>query len=500
MSRQAALLRLLPPFVGRRQSIERKQSVVVSGTSEVQELHTPEWIPAWFFSQGWCVPDEVKEMMLEKQKEEQLGGKLTFFDVAGPPVRFLWWATVLYWCYTVLLPGLAFTFTECSGNGQMMATYASWLWASCVPVFAGMFIIQWWCLMYTIVPMVQWLEFLPVGPIKQPPFWLWLGYNMTMSAITMTDVVTQGFFLASSLRMFTCQGWHHLDVAWQAVWSQSILHWIPLGTNLRLVLVLPWVVLLIQLPFFVFSVLPVRVCSEGNCVAYECRAEKNGYYAVGSTQRIWHADALKPLARLNRMALLNDGQFQWSVARAAWQTLHPAADKTPLEEVARQLHILKMEMRQLILRASLFILCQNCTRLEVQTTFFALARMARWKGDLWQDGLSLALTHLASLYELFSLAGNVWKVRDLKLEAQLYAQQQVEATDEGSAKAEAERQHAAVKEEVREIWHREVSILLVVCFAFIVQVHAGVKLVAALFWCPDAVWNFPNRCVDVPNF
>ena len=54
--------------------------------------------------------------------------------------------------------------------------------------------------------MVQWLEFLPVGPIKQPPFWLWLGYNMTMSAITMTDVVTQGFFLASSLRMFTCQG------------------------------------------------------------------------------------------------------------------------------------------------------------------------------------------------------------------------------------------------------------------------------------------------------
>ena len=32
------------------------------------------------------------------------------------------------------------------------------------------------------------------------------------------------------------------------------------------------------------------------------------------------------------------------------------------------------------------------------------------------------------------------------------------------------------------------------CFAFIVQVHAGVKLVAALFWCPDAApWLF-LRC------
>eukprot|EP00913_Durusdinium_trenchii_P030094 g28200.t1 len=244
-----------------------------------------------------------KRLVPNETMPEDKRYKLTMFDISGPPVLLLWMATLIQWPFFMFLPWIAFYFTECNGLG--MPHYATWVWLFPLPIL--------------------------------------------------------GFLLASVCRWFGCEGWDQIAQIWEDV--------------------------IIQLPLFIASALPARLfCCK--YVDFDCRSEKEGYNVFScwpqnvaecqwTTSHIWHADAwlpafdswgrpclfvmfidvrpssrsvrvcrpfdedaLKTLALLNRMVLVQEGQHQLQLERA----------KHTKHDLNRSTQILKMELRQMIPR------------------------------------------------------------------------------------------------------------------------------------------------------
>ena len=62
------------------------------------------------------------------------------------------------------------------------------------------------CVMYTIVPVAQWLKGLSVPLVGEASFKVWLAFTGFQSLTSHADVVTQGLFLASTCRSISCPG------------------------------------------------------------------------------------------------------------------------------------------------------------------------------------------------------------------------------------------------------------------------------------------------------
>ena len=161
------------------------------------EDRKPEWLPAWLYNPRFGIPDAVQLRMMTKKTKGGLH-KLTMFDVAGPAIKPLWRATYVLWSYAILLPWAAERLAvHCTGIGR--SAYSVGVWFTFIPVALMMLVVEWRCLMYTIVPRAQWA----------PPAWgfhPWLAWTSMLSLIGHADVVTQGLFLASTLRLATCTG------------------------------------------------------------------------------------------------------------------------------------------------------------------------------------------------------------------------------------------------------------------------------------------------------
>ncbi|CAK9094347.1 unnamed protein product [Durusdinium trenchii] len=479
-------------------------------------VDVPIWLPRWFLTSYWGVPSEVKELMKEKRlvpnetMPEDKRYKLTMFDISGPPVLLLWMATLIQWPFFMFLPWIAFYFTECNGLG--MPHYATWVWLFPLPILVLVVGIELWCFTYTIVPVVQWLGNMTTPLRSKPSFGFWFYWHLSLSLCSHTDLVTQGFLLASVCRWFGCEGWDQIAQIWEDVWENSIFAWITPGENLRFILIFAWITTIIQLPLFIASALPARLfCCK--YVDFDCRSEKEGYNVFScwpqnvaecqwTTSHIWHADALKTLALLNRMVLVQEGQHQLQLERA----------KHTKHDLNRSTQILKMELRQMIPRIVLLNFLQNCTKLEVQTTIFSLGRMVMKAHLNWQCLFCILIAHITSANDLFQICLRAKKIAEARKES---AASDEPADDIGTlgmdrppAESRAAPSSAAVdvRSASRNLDARPQAIdsmdwmlAFVWCAAllcFLVQLHSFGKLVGA-FICEDAIWNFPDRCVDV---
>ncbi|CAE6971274.1 unnamed protein product [Symbiodinium sp. KB8] len=227
-----------------------------------------------------------------------------------------------------------------------------------------------------------------------------------LHVLTHMDVMTQGLFLATTLHRFHCPGFGKTRDAWHQVWGNSILSWMAWGSSLETLVIVSWGVFVLQLVLFALHAMPVQP------VSFACQSEKQGYLNVAGFGyvRIWHADALKDLASSNRMAMVSAGHLRLSVKRA-----HQELQAQPPNDT-RFLHILKMELRHLLLRIVLVNLCTNCTKIEVQTTIFALGRFDS-DGTLDQEGfLCITLAHLTSLQALQVIVAGLLAIRSAQEE------------------------------------------------------------------------------------
>ncbi|CAE7240128.1 unnamed protein product [Symbiodinium natans] len=430
-------------------------------------VHNPtDGLPDWMLSAPFGVPQEVQDIMHEK------GEKLTLFDVSGPPVRLLWIATLSGLTFALSVPWLAFAYTQCEGEGT--AVYSSWLWIAFLPYALVMMAIEWRCFMYTAVPVLQWLKVLPVPCSKNPSLRFSLAWHLPMAFMMQMDIMTQGLFLATTLRSFRCEGFEHVLDAWERVWHQSVLSWITWGASLKVIVVACWAIQILQMVLYAGYALPTHC----HCLDFQCRSEKKGYPVLCGLTTIWHADALKALAGSSRMPMLQAGQLKLSLERAK-KELHGA-----VPNYVRYLQVLKMELRHLLLRLLLVCCFVNCTKLEVQTTFFALSRMedAHEQSALHlrhtEQLLSIAVAHCTSFVALNDIC---WGARALW-----------DAVKEPAGKLNDD-------DSAKESW--EIRCLLGVAISVavlcgLIQAHGLAKLVAA-FVCQDSVWNFPNKCVQV---
>ncbi|CAJ1327681.1 unnamed protein product [Effrenium voratum] len=443
----------------------------------------PEWLPAWLFTARFGIPAVVTKRMESKQCEK-MDNKLTMFDVAGPPMKWLWFSTVVYWTYSIVLPWFAYRHIQCTTFGHFR--YPLWLWWTFVPVLMTLVIVEWRCVMYTIVPVAQWLKGLSVPLVGEASFKVWLAFTGFQSLTSHADVVTQGLFLASTCRSISCPGWSKIYVAWETVWASSPLSWISAGKDLKVIMLLSWSVLVVQLPLYVVGALPCRCVDyrmgfnpkseSGHHDQHEARGEPEGY-ETWTGVRIWHADAIKCLANVNRMAVLNEGQFELSLQRAREEVTN--------DDARRGLHILGQTGRGMFLRAVLTNLCQNCTKLELQTTIFALGHMIQPEDVDFQVALSLVLANATSLQALMAL---VRKIRMLREQKFLAWEQMCQA---------AKPLPALYEYMVVSLYDYLTLGVILVCV--LVQLHSITKFAMA-FVCQDALWNLPNKCVDVPGF
>ena len=263
-----------------------------------------------------------------------------------------------------------------------------------------------------------------------------------------------------------------------------MLNWMTFGKDLRLLMTLSWSTLIIQMIFFVSSAWPLRRLNYRMGLSRTndgCeQGEPYGYTAVSGTQ-VWHNDALKSLAALNRMVMLSDGQFEYSMNRADYTLRHE-------RDGVRCLHVLRMETRQMIQRAVLINFFQNCSKLELQTTVFALGRWTEPGSFDYEAMVAIGLAHLTSLYAWIELVRNVCRVRKLKHKAGKQIKQCAMENITNSGK---------VRDEYTLITFNEGMASIIILACVLTQCHCLVKLIMA-FKCHDALWNLPNTCVRAP--
>jgi len=477
----------------------------------------PEWLPRWLYTSTWGVPCEVKQMM--KQKIERpnkslgdYGSHLTMFDVSGPAVRLLWIATVIQWPFMIMFPFIAFQFTDCNGLG--LPAYHMWLWSLVFPIFAAMMIIEWRCFTYTITPVVQWLERMETPPCCSGFCW-WMASQICLSAISTGDVVTQALLLSSTCRWFTCPGWSNVATAWVDIWNNSLFSWVTAGKNLQTILIVTWGLAIMQLPLFVLAALPVR-WFVGQNLDFGLCSEKDGYHVSScwpsldtatdseaeccgrvhcKCSKIWHADALKTLATLNRMSYVNAGLFLLQHQRA--QIAFKSGDRD------RCCQILTMEVRQMIPRIFLINFCQNCIKLEVQTTIFSLGRMVSSTTDNninWQCLFCILLAQLTATYDLYTILSRAKKLwAGVSMCILPPENRDVSRNGESSTRVAVGEPSQVLETAVREIRWLTWFVWFAGALCATVQLHSMAKLIGA-FVCPDAMWNFPDRCADVQKY
>ncbi|CAE7562217.1 unnamed protein product [Symbiodinium sp. CCMP2592] len=281
--------------------------------------------------------------------------------------------------------------------------------------------------------------------------------------------MTQGLFVATTLRRLQCEGYDHVVDVWEQAWHESIVGWFRFGADLQAVVIASWAMQILQMVVYALYGMPTR------CLRFECQSEKTGYDVICSCLgTMWHADTMKALAGSNRMPLLQMGQLELSLIRAD-EFLQEAEPN-----FARYYAVLKSELRILLLRIVLVGCCVNCSKLEIQSTMFALTRAGKRTGLRKADAeelLSLAVAHFTSLFALHVALASVLDLR---------------AGIKKARRLQEEKQTAIIAE-IRWLFR---FVYGCVAFCVVTQCHCVAKLIAA-FVCEDSVWDLPMHCVDL---
>ncbi|CAE7209320.1 unnamed protein product [Symbiodinium natans] len=128
----------------------------------------------------------------------------------------------------------------------------------------------------------------------------------------------------------------------------------------------------------------------------------------------------------------------------------------------------------------------NCSKLELQTSLFALGRMSEPSSPDFEAMVAIGLAHVISLHAWSRLVRLVFQVRRLKHKAGNYVNRHHDGTKIGE-----------IKDEYTLITFNERMAVIIIVACVLTQVHCLVKSCVA-FRCDDALWNLPNSCVTPP--
>lgn len=401
------------------------------------------------------------------------------FDVCGPPLKyFMPWATAGCFVASILVPVLAVASSHCEGKHEMLATYPYWLWLPFFLWVAIMELLEWKCFTYLVIPVIA-----TSGPKRilwfKTSFKCWTCCSIFLSVVMQAEVWSQGLLAASAIRAsLDCKGWREtLEPAWSKAWNDSSWKPFELGGNLLALAGLAWCFLVVKLVVYVFRAVPTKVikCER---VDYGCGAEPHGYAVPFCWMRVWHADAMKTLASLNRMVFLLDGQTEYAIKRAYFKLV-----SDPGERPYTFFHVLKMDMRIMLFDAFFINFLQNCAKLQFQTSYIAFLMYANLAANVNVEWtlLSLFLTHMTSAVSFFVKLREWAMSRDSRILVRKEFRKGMDDAD----------------------WHEydklvflQRSVALVLTLQFLFQSFCAVNFYMSQWHCESHLWSVFQGCVE----
>lgn len=401
------------------------------------------------------------------------------FDVSGPPLKYYMpLATAGCFVASILVPVLAVESSHCEGKEEMLATYPDWLWLPFFFWVAIMVLLEWKCFTYLVIPLVA-----TSGPKRilwfETTLECWTYCSIFLSIVMQAEVWSQGLLAASAVRAsLDCKGWREtLEPAWSKAWNDSSWNPFEHGGNLLALAGLAWCFLAAQLVVYVFRAIPLKLI-QCERVDYGCGAEPHGYTVPFCCMRVWHADAMKTLASLNRMFFLLDGQTEYAIKRAYFKLV-----SDPGERPYSFFHVLKMDMRIMLFDTFFVNLLQNCAKLQFQTTYLAFLMYANLAANVnvtWTL-LSLCLTHMTSAVSFFKKLREWVKSRDSRILVREEFRKRMDDAD----------WHEYDK---LVFLHRSVALVLTLQFLF--QSLCAVNFYMSQWHCESHLWSVVQGCVE----
>jgi len=219
-----------------------------------------EILPDWSYEPAVA---EVAHFLYERQiAEEKEIEPLPLQCVTGPAVKKVLLEMVCMWFFAVLLPWPVLWRTPDPADGISYAKYPPVeTWLCCAPFIAKFMYGEYKILKYAIVPQVQVVKRLHIG-VNFKSYGCWLFVSMGISLVSHMDLVTNGLFLAVTIR--TALG--NQETLWQEVWYQtwkeSKLTWIPYTDKYMHCVIFVWILMFIQPLHGLFRSCPVKFLGE----------------------------------------------------------------------------------------------------------------------------------------------------------------------------------------------------------------------------------------------
>jgi len=167
---------------------------------------------------GWAYSRQVSMLTCVNRETQGMPKVLPIMCVCGPAVRLTRLAMWITWPAIFSIAYVSYNLSTC--DEDVIVSYPLWLWALFLPVAVVRLWMEFKALRYPLVPYVQVTKQLTLGPIN-PPFWLWfMGMGM-LSALNLTDLVTDSLFLATCFRLQAC-AWDKVQHAMKVVAKDSV--------------------------------------------------------------------------------------------------------------------------------------------------------------------------------------------------------------------------------------------------------------------------------------
>lgn len=252
------------------------------------------------------------------------------------------------------------------------------------------------------------------------------------------------------------------------------------GRHLWILAGLAWGFIVLQHILYTLRALPVRFCKT----EYHCGSEQGGYTVWMCCERLWHADALKAMASLNRMVAVQYGQRQTSMHRAKFKL----QEAKPERKVENFFHILKMDMRVTLWDTVFVNLLQACSKLMFQTTLWSLLRfidpdVSLTSPVVLKTLIPLCLTHLTSFMSFSTSLSDWLEVRETRVKVR--------------KELGMEMRQACFREyDKLAVFERLVGAVLTLQILF--QLLCVFKFYKS-FQCEHALWNISGGCVEIQS-
>lgn len=463
-------------------------------------------------------------------------GHLNLTNVSGPAVKGICFALPLLFLFVMVFPYIVWRSSTCPPKGEVYGDQPPWVPLLYVPVFFLVTVMELRCLRYVILPYVHRLAPFKVG-FQTVSLQTWLIFHVCTSSIAKLDVFTSSVFVAKVFKGYTCDGrfWEGARQAWPHVIKESIMAPFPWMTNIVLLCLVGWAMIVLQLVVAFFMSYP----SKGHCnIDYKLKSTdqvEEGYDTlwtclrrrVWGEEKVWNADVLKVLAITTRALSIVELSCQWQMARVCEQLKTCATDIEEQEHRQEQseqrqcrcFEMLEKEARICVFRLWYINIFEKAVILETQVTMYALHVAMGHGHDYWAIS-SICISLLTSLHTVVVACKQLWSLRDMHKKAvnQLNGLMQQQQDQEDGEKMfgrcmnrlmglapEGCLRGKVLSAARSSKMYINLRMGLGICALLIILIHVLVKFIMAARGCPRGFWNIPtdisslyaHGCVDM---